>query len=273
MHRSCVAHEVCACPDMPRKEFEWLQVTFQPIAWGTSRYEVARIMRTASRERDDMIERRGALIERNGAVHTALPAITQRHLSHGTFQRCVRQHAACVLSRDQRALEHAAAARAHGGAFGRPSPSRRGHTGHTAFREPQIASGHHVTLGASATVDRIATNDDAPTEAKSLTSGRMAMSKDSARSAVGRIPRSRTEGVGWHRRWRRRTRAGVGATQRRRELPRVERIILQVRLGGEGAAYRRTSLQFDIVNPVQRYDGRRPREDTVVMTGPSRADL
>ena len=108
---------------MPRKEFERLQVTFQSIAWGTSRYEVARIMRTAARERDDMIERRGALIERNGAVHTALPAITQRHLSHGTFQRRVHQHAARVLSRDQGALEHAAAARAHGGAFGRPTPS------------------------------------------------------------------------------------------------------------------------------------------------------
>ena len=49
-----------------------------------------------------------------------------------------------------------------------------------------------------------------------------------ARMASGRVPRVRTEGVGGHRRARRRIRAGVGGTQRRREVPRVERIILLV---------------------------------------------
>lgn len=70
-------------------------------------------------------------------------------------------------------------------------------------------------------------NDDAPTEEAILTSGRMAMSYGSARSAADRDPLVRTEGVEGHRRRRRRTRAAVGATQRKRDVPRVERIILQ----------------------------------------------
>lgn len=86
MHVAGVAHEVRAGPREAGEELEWQQVALEAIARSAGRHEVAGIVCPAARCGHDMIERRRALIERHGAIHAALTAVTQRALPERTFQ-------------------------------------------------------------------------------------------------------------------------------------------------------------------------------------------
>lgn len=89
MHRPGVANEICAGPRVAREKLEWKEVAFEPIARPACNDKVARIVGAAAREREDVIERGGALIEMRRAVYTALTAIAQRGSSHRSFERGV----------------------------------------------------------------------------------------------------------------------------------------------------------------------------------------
>ena len=89
MHRPGVANEICAGPRVAREKLEWKEVAFEPIARPACNDKVARIVGAAAREREDVIERGGALIEMRRAVYTALTAIAQCGSSHRSFERGV----------------------------------------------------------------------------------------------------------------------------------------------------------------------------------------
>ena len=90
MHGPRVAHEICAGPRMAREELERDQLAFEPIAGAAGDDKVSRIMGAASRARYDVVQGGCMLVEASGAIHAALPTITQGHLSHGAFVRRVR---------------------------------------------------------------------------------------------------------------------------------------------------------------------------------------
>ena len=72
---------------MTGKELEGQQVSLESVARTACHHEVARIMCTATGERHDVVERGRVLVESRGAIHTTLPAVAQRNLSHGAFHR------------------------------------------------------------------------------------------------------------------------------------------------------------------------------------------
>ena len=74
---------------MAREKLEWKKVAFEPIARPACNHKIARIVSASAREREDVIERGGALIEMRRAVYTALTAIAQRGSSHRPFERRV----------------------------------------------------------------------------------------------------------------------------------------------------------------------------------------
>lgn len=92
MHGPCVAYEVRARPRMARKEIEGEHAPFESIARAASGHEVAGIVRSAARQRDDMIERRTVVIEAHRAIHAALTAVTERGPSHGLLFNHMSRH-------------------------------------------------------------------------------------------------------------------------------------------------------------------------------------
>ena len=244
MHRTGVAHEVRTGPAVSRKELVGLQVALQPVAGRAGRPpgcpdRAPRRVPAGRRDRasrccgrDGWRSRRTVGRSRAGPP-CASPASSPRARARADGPRRAAPDPRAALLPRARTEERL---------------DGRAPRGDRALRQTQIASRHQRVLAVGD-----APNDVAPTEETILTSGRMAMSKGSARCAVARVPRMRTEGVGWFRRWRRRTRAGVGGTQRRRGVPRVERIILLVGPGGV-AQQTAEDLVIDIV-------GRRPPAD------------
>jgi len=78
---------------MSCEEFVWLKVALEPIAWTASNHEVARIVCSTSRERHDVIQCGGTLVEMDGAVDAALATVTQGNLAHGSLHRDVHDSA------------------------------------------------------------------------------------------------------------------------------------------------------------------------------------
>ncbi len=223
MHRAGIAHEVRARPDVPGEELVWRQVAFQPIAGRAGHHEVSRIMGAPASQRKDMIDRGRAMIQLRGTIDTTVSTVAKRNPPHGALHCGVGDRSSESLAdRPVAWLCRARPACADRHSFGRARTVRR-----ATLRQPHISAGHQRVPR-----EHGARNVNAPTEESILTSGRSAMSKGSARCAGDRMPWARAEGVGWHRRTSRRKCAGVGGTQRRREGPRVERIILLVKPGG-----------------------------------------
>lgn len=146
---------------MASEELEGDEFALEPIARATGNHEVPRIMRTATRPRHDMVQRGRPLVKAYGAIHAALAAVAQRHLSHRAFVRRERD----ATGRREQMPRTATLGIAAIAAIAAPAGGRaiRMLTADAA-REPNAqVTGHQPHLGA---------NDDAPTEAKFLMSGR-----------------------------------------------------------------------------------------------------
>ena len=80
-----IMDEVAPCPRGAKKEFSGQHVGLEPIAAGARSDEVARRVRTASRQWVHMIERRVRVVERGGAVHAASAAVADGGKLDGAF--------------------------------------------------------------------------------------------------------------------------------------------------------------------------------------------
>ncbi len=163
MHRTSVSYKIGAGPGVSGKELERKQIALESIARSAGDHEVARIVRPAVGEREHVIKRRRVLIKVGRAVYTALAAVaqgspTQRPLEGGVddpagaqFDEVSRAGATSwirvVTSSDGGSLAWACTA----------SPA----VGEAEIRMTCHGQPPH--------------NDDAPTEANDLTSGRVAM--------------------------------------------------------------------------------------------------
>lgn len=92
MYRPRVPHEVRSRPRMAGEEIEREHIALEPVTRATGCHQVARVIRPAARQRHDMIEGRGTVIESRRAVHAALPTVAQGGAAHGLFRRYLRRH-------------------------------------------------------------------------------------------------------------------------------------------------------------------------------------
>ena len=94
MHRARVTNKVCTGPRMAGEELEGDQFTFEPIARSARHHDVPWIVGATMCPRHDVVQRGRPLVEANGAVHAALAAVAQRHLTQGAFVCRVRDASA-----------------------------------------------------------------------------------------------------------------------------------------------------------------------------------
>ena len=141
MHRTRVPHKVRTRPRMSGKELERKKITFESIARPAGDHEVARIVKAASRQRHDVIERRGSLIKMRRTVYAALPAVAKGGAAHRALEG--RVHDPIRSERHQMSWSRPlgwdlAATRPNGRAFGGTSPTRN-----TATRKAKIGMSRH----------------------------------------------------------------------------------------------------------------------------------
>lgn len=89
VHRACVAHKIRSCPRISFEEIERKHTALETITRTTGRHKISGIVRSATSQREDMIEGGTAMVETLGTVHAALTAVTQGHAAHGLFRRHV----------------------------------------------------------------------------------------------------------------------------------------------------------------------------------------
>jgi len=170
MYRAGVAHKVRASPRVSCKELKRIEIALESIAGPTRDHEVTGVVCATARERKDMIERGRALVEMRRAVYTPLPAVAECGPSHCAFERGMDDAASAQLDEVSGPRAFGAPTdipRANRAAFGRAGSAS------TASGELEVGrSGHR----------HVSHKDDAPTEAKDLTSGRVA----TAHSKTGR---------------------------------------------------------------------------------------
>lgn len=136
MHRTRVPHKVRTRPRISGKKLERKKITFESIARPAGDHEVARIVKPASRQRHDVIKRRGSLIEMRRTVYAALPAVAKGRAAHRALEGRVNdpiRSERYQMPWSRPFGRDLAATCAHCGAFGGPGPA-----GNATVREAKI---------------------------------------------------------------------------------------------------------------------------------------